>query len=184
MTTALSTATVGRPYQFQLTAAGGGQPYTWTLASGKFPPGMLLETSTGKITGTPGLPGNYSFTAEVKDSGIAQQQVANEILTLSVGVAPLQIVTPALPGAVMSSPYALQMEATGGVPPYLWSVESGALPSGLTLDALTGRITGIPTETGSFSMTIQVTDSSSPQSIATIAIGPAPKRLLDSYIAR
>lgn len=184
LTTSVSGAVVGQAYQFQLAASGGGQPYTWTLASGQFPPGLSMDATSGKITGTPGLPGNYSFTAEVKDSGIGESQVASENLSLAVGVAPLEIVTPALPGGVQGAVYSLQMQATGGIPPYLWSVSSGALPPGLELDPLTGKITGMPTEMGTFSVTLQVTDSGTPQSFATIVLGAAPNSSSGPYIAR
>jgi putative Ig domain-containing protein len=84
----------------------------------------------------------------------------------------------------MNAQYWLQMQATGGIPPYLWSVADGAPPPGLALDALTGSIAGTPTASGTFSITIQVTDSSSPQSIAKIVIDSAPGGTLESYITR
>ena len=48
------------------------------------------------------------------------------------------------------------LDATGGVPPYYWTVERGALPNGLSLDS--GTISGTPTETGTFRFTLRVSD--------------------------
>lgn len=112
--------------------------------------------------------------AEVRDFGSTDQQVASETLTLDVGVGQLAITTPALPGAVLNAPYNLQMQATGGIPPYFWSVTSGALPPGLSLDPLTGRIAGTPVAQGSFNLSIQVADSNSPPSYAMVLVGTAP----------
>lgn len=52
------------------------------------------------------------------------------------------------------------MAASGGAKPLQWSVTSGQLPAGLTLDSNSGQITGVPTATGQSSVTIQVTDAS------------------------
>ncbi len=131
-----------------------------------------MDSASGRITGTPGLPGNYSFTAEVRDSGPTQQQEATENLTVSIQLVPLTITTPDLPAGVLNAPYSLQMRASGGIPPYYWSVVSGTLPPGLELDPTTGRLTGIPIGAGTFSFTIQVMDSNTPQSFARIFVGP------------
>lgn len=48
--------------------------------------------------------------------------------------------------------------ATGGTPPYTWSIVSGSLPPGLTLNALTGELSGTATATGTFPYTVRVTD--------------------------
>lgn len=48
--------------------------------------------------------------------------------------------------------------ATGGTPPYIWSIVSGSLPPGLTLNTITGELSGVPTASGTFSYTVRVTD--------------------------
>jgi len=73
----------------------------------------------------------------------------------------LTVNTTALPDAFLGVSYAAQAAASGGTPPYTWSI-TGALPPGLTLSSSTGVISGLPVgSTGSVSVTLQVTDSKS-----------------------
>ncbi|PYU10769.1 MAG: hypothetical protein DMG37_19195, partial [Acidobacteria bacterium] len=74
---------------------------------------------------------------------------------------PLAIASTALPNGVVSSPYSQNLSASGGASPYMWSLQSGSLPPGLTLSS-SGLISGTPTQAGTFNFTVQVTDSSQP----------------------
>jgi hypothetical protein len=66
--------TVGASYSTSLTASGGCQPYTWSIATGQLPPGLRLSISTSygssiaRIVGTPTAKGTYSLTEVVTDS--------------------------------------------------------------------------------------------------------------------
>ena len=55
--------------------------------------------------------------------------------------------------------YTHTMNAVGGIPAYYWTIDSGALPDGLSLDSFTGTISGTPTESGTFEFTIRVQDN-------------------------
>lgn len=81
--------------------------------------------------------------------------------------APLAITTESLPRAVPQQKYRTKLEATGGVPPLLWSIAAGTLPSDLKLDLESGLISGTPTETGDFHFTVEVSDSAEPPHSAT-----------------
>src|SRR5215472_15836823 len=153
-------------YSASLVAIGGIAPYTWSLSSGSLPAGLTLGSS-GQISGTPTTAGTSSFIVTVSDSSSpAQNTTANLSIAITAGVAPLQITTSSLPGGVANSSYSATESATGGKTPYSWSVSSGSLPGGLALST-SGQISGTPTMSGTYSFTVQVTDSSSPAQKAT-----------------
>ena len=83
---------------------------------------------------------------------------------------PLTITTTALPGGSSGQAYSATLQASGGAAPYAWSITSGRLPAGLTLDAASGTIAGTPTETGSFPLTIEVSDTAMTTASATFSL--------------
>ncbi|HUN71818.1 MAG TPA: Ig domain-containing protein [Steroidobacteraceae bacterium] len=85
--------------------------------------------------------------------------------------APLAIATTSLPAGTVGNAYAATLAASGGSAPYKWSVTGGSLPSGLSLNAATGAITGTPSSPASqLALTFQVTDSSSSPQTATATL--------------
>lgn len=170
MSLQLADGMVGQPYSYQITASGGGPPYKWSLALGQFPPGLSLNAQTGALTGIPTQAGMYSFTVQVEDSTFSQQLTTMESFSLAIQFPSLVIVTPGLPGGAVGQPYSVRLQASGGTLPYTWSILEGSLPSGIQLNALTGEISGTPTQVGTTLVTIQVTDSSLPQNVARLML--------------
>jgi hypothetical protein len=103
-------------YSISLTATGGTQPYTWSIASGNLPAGLNLNASTGAITGTPTGLGTSSFTAKVQD---AASQTATAGLSIKIapsgggGIAVVQS-TNAMGSAVTLVQSAFPSANTGG----------------------------------------------------------------------
>lgn len=176
-TTALINAVQGSPYNQGLNATGGVPPLTWSISSGALPAGLALDASTGQISGTPTTQGSSSFTVEVTDSALLppnnQPQTATQSLSITVGPpGALAIVTTTLPDANSATLYGQQIRTTGGIGPFNWTLTAGILPSGLSLDPVTGVISGTATAVSTNTFSVQVTDSETPpaQASATFSI--------------
>ncbi|MCX5997763.1 MAG: putative Ig domain-containing protein [Chloroflexi bacterium] len=75
-----------------------------------------------------------------------------------------------LPAGTVGSPYSATLQAGGGTLPYTWSIISGALPAGLTLNSGTGVISGIPLAAQTYSFTVRADDSASHYCTISISI--------------
>ncbi|MFD8721259.1 putative Ig domain-containing protein [Streptomyces sp. NPDC059629] len=156
-TSSLPQGTFGKDYKAQLTAAGGSGPYVWTLM-GTLPDDLKLA-SDGSITGRPQATGSFPFSVQATDSS-KPPLTTTKTLTLTV-VASLGIVTTSpLPHALTGKPYTQTLKAVGGTAPYTWALSKDTpLPDGLSLDPVTGVISGTPESTGGVTLDVTVTDS-------------------------
>jgi subtilase family serine protease len=156
-----------------LIASGGTAPYTWTITTGNLPTGLAPLSTGGVISGTPTAIGTFNFTVQVKDStGVTATKA------LSITIDPtLQVTTTTVPTDVDAgiAYTATTLAAKGGVTPYTnWTLNSGALPLGLSLSS-TGVISGTPvaSSVGTANFTVKVTDSNNDTGISgnlTIAV--------------
>jgi len=165
-TASLPGGVTGTLYGSSLSASGGSTPYAWAIAAGTLPAGLSLDPVTGAISGTPSAVGTFTFTVRVTD---AAMDTATRTFSIVIA-APLVITTMSLPDGVARDPYAATLTASGGILAYAWSITSGALPAGLTLNAATGGINGIPTTPGVYTFTVRVQDAASPRQSATLAL--------------
>ncbi|MEO7653330.1 MAG: putative Ig domain-containing protein, partial [Bryobacteraceae bacterium] len=158
--------TSGAAYDLTLVAGGGRSPYVWSISSGSLPPGIALDPASGRLSGAPTTSGQASFTVQVSDSNsvLARKQLT-VVISARLTIAPIPSVNP-LAGTL----FTLTLTANGGTPPFAWSLAEGSLPDGLTLDASSGVIGGIPTSGGSFSFSIQVSDAAGASSSRPFAL--------------
>ncbi|MDQ8181424.1 sugar-binding protein [Pelagicoccus sp. SDUM812005] len=100
--------------------------------------------------------GSWGATEDVADLTAPKYQALLEI----AGDVSIQLITASIPDGAVNTEYATQLQTFGGVPPIDWTVESGSLPVGLTLNAVTGLISGTPApgSEGVYSPTIRATD--------------------------
>lgn len=174
-------------YGFAISATGGIAPYSWSWApasGSSLPPGLNVTTCVISqprifhlfhcISGTPTQPGTYNVILTVTDSGNPSVQTsANYTITINNPPPPVVNITPPPLPRMVNQPDSYTFTATG-YPLFTWS-ESGPLPPGLVFDNNTGTLSGTPTQTGSFPISVTATDqfnqSSAPANF-TILITP------------
>jgi hypothetical protein len=92
---------------------------------------------------------------------------AGSMATVALQALPLRINSgtvgspPPIADGALSVPYSYQLLASGGISSYTWSITSGSLQSGLSLNTSTGVISGTPTSSTLNTITFQVTDGTS-----------------------
>ncbi|WP_377706327.1 putative Ig domain-containing protein [Pseudomonas protegens] len=239
----LSNGSVGTAYHQTVTATGGTAPYTYAITAGSLPAGLILNTATGAISGTPMASGTLNLTITATDANSAtgsqaysitigvQAPVANAVsatvaanssanpitlnitggaassvaiataashgtatasgtsitytptagysgsdsftytatnasgtsspatVSLSVSAPALSITPASLSNGTQGSAYSVTLSTSGGTAPYTYSISSGALPAGLSLNIGTGLISGTPSASGSSNLTITSTDN-------------------------
>ncbi len=153
--------TVGSAYSVQLAGSGGITPYTWSVSSGALPAGLSLSP-TGAISGTPtaGAAGSTSVVFQLKDSGTPAALATTQKLTFAIAAAPEITFTGLMPGTgSVSQAYAGSAAASGGIGTLAYSLSSGALPTGLSLNTATGAVAGTISVGGTYNFSIKAADT-------------------------
>jgi len=155
----------------QTILSGTGNQYTAT--------GTYSDSTTQDITGQVTWTSSNTGVATINSSGLATAIAAGSTTisavlsgktggaALTVQASPLAVTTSSLPAATLNAAYSATFTASGGTPPYGWSITAGSLPDGLSLNSTTGVISGTPTAAASFSFTVQAVDSSTSAQTAT-----------------
>jgi hypothetical protein len=159
VTPSLPNGALNVSYNATLMASGGATPYVWTIDKGTLPAGLNLDTGTGAISGVPTTDGDFTFTAKVSDNSTPIKSDTQRYTITITGNEGLIITTMSMPDGDVETVYNVSLLASGGTSPYTWSIARGNLPDGLTVDAVSGVISGTPTKKGNYNFTVQVSDN-------------------------
>jgi CshA-type fibril repeat protein len=159
------------------TAGTGAIRATGAWSATGLPAGLSINANTGAITGTPTATGTFVVTQKVTD---VNDLFDEETLTIKVVAKPI-ITTGALPGLEINkaiTPISQTRNVGSAVLPTVgaWSIIAGSLPNGLSFNPDTGAITGTPTQSGTFPITVKLTDvdGEHSQQVQTIRVNTPP----------
>jgi len=167
----LPPANLGVAYSFTAFSVQGGgtPPFTFSI-TGSLPPGLtftsLVNPNTASIEGTATATGTFNFAVNVTDSNNRRGSRAYSLVVGST----FRILTSVMPTAVMNRSYDQAIQTVNGSAPFTWSIVSGQLPTGFTLDPVSGHVQGTPTFAGGTIFEVQATDSSNPPLTARATI--------------
>lgn len=163
---------IGAPFTYQITASHSPTSYT---ASG-LPSGLTVNATTGLISGSPTLLGNFSVNLRATNSS----GTGNAALALVIAQR-ITVTSNATAPATQGMPFRYQITASN--PPHISYAVFRGLPAGTTWNATTGLIAGTPTVSGNFliSVTANNTFSSSAAKWVTIQVAPAPMPVIASF---
>jgi hypothetical protein len=153
---------VGVAYTYTPTAVGGG---VYTFGGSDLPPGLSLNGATGEVSGTPAAAGTYFMSLTVHDGPPGEENIGASIVPIRIFPADptsqFAFVTQFLNNGEIGTPfcdqYVVENAAMGGTATF----GASGLPAGLVLDTTSGAVTGTPTETGTFLVTITASDGAS-----------------------
>ncbi|WP_294990045.1 putative Ig domain-containing protein [uncultured Stenotrophomonas sp.] len=152
----LPAMSVGTAFNQTVVASGGQPAFSYAIVAGALPAGLLLNTTSGVISGTPTQAGAYNFTVGATDNGGFS---GNQPYSGTVGGAVVVLPAASLSNASAGTAYSHSFSASGGTPGYTYVLQSGPLPAGMALSSA-GVLSGTPTQAGSFTFTVRATDSS------------------------
>jgi len=144
--------------------AGSNTGVTWGLNG----PGSLGITGADAVTyDAPASVASAQMVTVTATSNADSTKSASVQITVNL---PPQISTTSLASGTTGTAYNQSLAETGGSGPFAWAISSGAIPTGLSLNAGTGAITGTPSQGGTWNFTIQLTDADSLAVIANLAL--------------
>ena len=165
----LPNATLSSSYYSKFLVQNGVAPYSYTISSGSLPNGLMLNSSTGVLSGTPTAPGPFSFTLKITDSATPQKSIYQDyFIYVANNQALFFYPSSPLPNATLGQNYSKTIYASPASGPVTFSTYTAStglsLPPGLNLSS-SGVLSGTPTQTGSYNFV--VTASTTNQTNAT-----------------
>ena len=158
---------VGVAYSHSYTASGFPAAFTWTVSAGALPGGLTLNASSGALNGTPTAAGTFNGAVTCSNGIGTDATQAFSIVIASALQAPT-ITSGAPANALLGAAYSHSFQASGNPATFTWTVTAGSIPAGLSLNASSGVLGGVPTASGAFSFTVTCANGVSPDATQNV----------------
>jgi len=168
-----ASADAGAPYSYSFAASGYPAP-SFSVASGSLPDGLSLS-SAGVLSGTPTAVGASTFTVRASNGILPDDVTPGLTVTVSTPANPLFADASPPASAEVGAAYSYTFTATGSPAP-TFSVASGSLPPGLTLDTA-GALSGTPSASGVYTFAVRAANGVAPDALTSeiaITVSEAP----------
>jgi uncharacterized protein YhjY with autotransporter beta-barrel domain len=165
----------GAPISYQIVATN----LTTSFGATGLPTGLTVNTSTGLISGSVTVPSTQTFNATI--SATNATATTNRALTINISLSAPVVSSAGTASGNVGQPFTYQIVASD-IPT---SYAATGLPPGLTLNTLTGLISGTPTTAGTFNASVTATNASgiSPPRPVTITIVLLPPAITSAASA-
>jgi Putative Ig domain len=187
MTCSLPNGTLNEPYAQLLSCSGGFGTCGWRAVDSLLPAGINFDTVAGLLVGTPTNVETGSITLEAYDT-VYPDNSASATLTLTIDPPRFVVNLPPVPTGRVGVAYELNPSVSGALGTVTWSIGSGDLPSGIALDALSGRIAGVADTWGTTTAVIAASDGwrsdRSDSKPVTITIAPSALSIATNNLPR
>jgi hypothetical protein len=157
----LENPVVGTPFTHHYRLWGGQPPYTMAIVEGRLPLGLSFDPATRTISGTPLEAADFHVVFDVTDAGGVQIRRYNFFTVATTST--VRILQTAEDDVLFAGEEIVYQLPACCASSYVWSVESGTLPPGLTISS-TGLVTGTvtPGTVGRFTFVLRVRDGANP----------------------
>lgn len=169
---------VGTASTYTVTPTAGATPFSYAFDSSTPAPSWLtIGSSSGVLSGTAPSAGTYTYHVDVSNTA-SNGTPTVAVVTITALVAPgWASGTSTIPTPTVGVPYSVSVGAPTGTGPFTYSIGTGSLPAGLSINPSTGLITGTPTSTTASTFTVVVTNALGVGSAASTSVSTTPQVL-------
>ena len=156
-TVSMPDSIIGHKYEVALAVGGGYPPYEWSLSGDFQKTGLLFNQAEGIFSGIPEKHGKFKAAVVVRDR-FKNEASGNYAFQIVPDIQDLSIQTRSIPAGRVKETFSMAFSASGGYPPYSWSIDSGNVPNGLVFTP-DGMLTGEPEAAGDWQFKLKVKDA-------------------------
>jgi len=153
---------INDPFNKKISFNGGFPPYQWEITEGILPDGLYFNQNTGVLYGIPQKTEFSDFTIRLSYGDLSEFDEIN--YNIKVHNEELFIGTSKIEDSYINNYYYAEINAKNGISPFNWNITNGSLPDGLNINynERLAIIEGTPYSSGTYSFTLQLSDSSIP----------------------